>query len=149
MRCVVQRVKWARVEVEGQVVGQIGPGFLALVGSEEGDTGADQDYIADKLCTLRVFEDGQGKMNLSIADVGGAILLVSQFTLLGDARHGRRPSFSRAARPEKAAPMLEAMALDIAGRGIPVESGKFRAHMEVSLLNDGPVTLLLDSRKGF
>ena len=149
MRCVVQRVKWARVEVEGQTVGQIGCGYLALVGSEEGDGDSDRQYVEDKLCTLRLFEDGQGKMNLSIADVGGAILLVSQFTLLGDGRHGRRPSFSRAARPEKAAPLLEALRRGIAGRGIAVETGKFQAHMEVSLLNDGPVTLLLDSRKGF
>lgn len=149
MRCVVQRVKWARVEVEGRVIGQIGPGYLALVGSEEGDGPADQKYIEDKLCALRLFEDAQGKMNLSLADVGGAVLLVSQFTLLGDARHGRRPSFSHAARPEQAAPMLEEMARNIAGRGIPVATGQFQAHMEVSLLNDGPVTLLLDSRKGF
>lgn len=149
MRCVIQRVKWAKVEVDGQIVGQIQKGFLALVGSEEGDTAQDQKYIEDKLCGVRLFEDDQGKMNLSLADVGGSILLVSQFTLMGDGRHGRRPSFSRAARPEQAAPMLEDMAKNIAQRGIPVSTGKFQAHMEVSLLNDGPVTLLLDSRKGF
>lgn len=149
MRAVVQRVKKARVQVEGETVGSIGPGFLVLVGSEEGDTEADRRYIEDKVCGLRVFEDAQGKMNLSLSDVGGSVLLVSQFTLLGDARHGRRPSFSRAARPETASPMIEEMAKAISSRGIPVETGRFQAHMEVELINDGPVTLLLDSRKGF
>ncbi|MEG0145898.1 MAG: D-aminoacyl-tRNA deacylase, partial [Clostridia bacterium] len=124
-------------------------GFMVLVGAEEGDGDKDRQYIEDKLSGLRVFEDEAGKMNLSVADVGGSILLVSQFTLLGDARHGRRPSFSRAARPEDAAPMLEEMAQALAQRGIPVATGRFRTHMEVSLVNDGPVTLLLDSRKGF
>ena len=149
MRCVVQRVKWAKVEVEGALTGQIGPGFLALVGCQEGDGPQDMGYILDKLCTLRLFEDEQGKMNLSIGQVGGAILLVSQFTLLGDGRHGRRPSFSHAARPELAQPMLDQLAQGIRDRGIPVSTGKFQAHMEVSLLNDGPVTLLLDSKKKF
>ena len=149
MRAVVQRVKWAKVEVDGETVGQIGPGYMVLVGAEEGDGDVDRRYVEDKLCGLRIFEDADGKMNLSIADVGGEMLLVSQFTLLGDARHGRRPSFSHAARPEQAAPMLETMAKSIAARGIPVQTGRFQTHMEVSLLNDGPVTLLLDSRKGF
>jgi D-tyrosyl-tRNA(Tyr) deacylase len=149
VRCVVQRVKWAKVESEGEVCGSIGKGFLALVGSEAGDTEADARYIVKKLCGLRLFEDGEGKMNLSLSDVGGSILLVSQFTLLGDARHGRRPSFSNAARPEAAEPMLERICRDIRENGIPVETGRFQTHMEVSLLNDGPVTILLDSRKGF
>ena len=149
MRAVVQLVKHAKVEVSGKTVGQIGCGFLVLVGSEEGDTAVDARYIEDKVCGLRVFEDDAGKMNLSIADVDGSILMVSQFTLLGDARHGRRPSFSHAARPEQAEPMLNEMAASIRLRGIAVETGQFQAHMEVSLLNDGPVTILLDSRKGF
>lgn len=149
MRAVVQRVTFAKVVVAGETVGEIGKGFMVLVGAEEGDGDKDRQYIEDKLSGLRVFEDEAGKMNLSVADVGGSILLVSQFTLLGDARHGRRPSFSRAARPEDAAPMLEEMAQALAQRGIPVATGRFRTHMEVSLVNDGPVTLLLDSRKGF
>ncbi|MEG0985792.1 MAG: D-aminoacyl-tRNA deacylase [Clostridia bacterium] len=149
MRAVVQRVAFAKVVVAGETVGEIGKGFMVLVGAEEGDGDKDRQYIEDKLSGLRVFEDEAGKMNLSVADVGGSILLVSQFTLLGDARHGRRPSFSRAARPEDAAPMLEEMAQALAQRGIPVATGRFRTHMEVSLVNDGPVTLLLDSRKGF
>ncbi|MGJ4849818.1 D-aminoacyl-tRNA deacylase [Bacillota bacterium Meth-B3] len=149
MRAVIQRVKHASVSVGGEVVGRIGPGYLALVGSEEGDTEADRKYVEDKIFGLRIFEDEAGKMNRSIEDVRGSILLVSQFTLLGDARHGRRPSFSRAARPEAAEPMLGEMADNLRARGIRVETGRFGADMEVSLLNDGPVTLLLDSRKGF
>ena len=149
MRAVVQRVKHAQVTVAGETVGRIEHGLLALIGAEEGDDDKDRQYIEDKLCGLRVFEDAQGKMNLSVQDVHGRILLVSQFTLMGDARHGRRPSFSRAARPELAEPMIEQMAAGIAARGVPVETGRFQAHMEVTLLNDGPVTLLLDSRKGF
>ncbi|MEA4898792.1 MAG: D-aminoacyl-tRNA deacylase [Eubacteriales bacterium] len=149
MRAVIQRVKHASVSVGGEVVGRIGQGYLALVGSEEGDTEADRKYVEDKIFGLRIFEDEAGKMNRSIEDVRGSILLVSQFTLLGDARHGRRPSFSRAARPEAAEPMLGEMADNLRARGIRVETGRFGADMEVSLLNDGPVTLLLDSRKGF
>ena len=149
MRAVVQRVKHASVSVGGEVVGRVGPGYLVLVGSEEGDTETDRKYVEDKLAGLRIFEDEAGKMNRSIEDVRGAILLVSQFTLLGDARHGRRPSFSRAARPELAEPMLSELAGNLRARGIEVETGRFGADMEVGLLNDGPVTLLLDSRKGF
>ncbi len=149
MRAVVQRVTQASVAVCGKTVGAIGRGYLVLAGSEEGDTDHDRAYIEDKLIGLRIFEDEAGKMNRSIVDVGGSILLVSQFTLLGDARHGRRPSFSRAARPEVAEPMLHDMARSIIARGVPVETGRFGADMQVSLVNDGPVTLLLDSRKGF
>ncbi|OPZ69229.1 MAG: D-tyrosyl-tRNA(Tyr) deacylase [Firmicutes bacterium ADurb.Bin467] len=149
MRLVVQRVSRASVAVDGEAVSEIGAGYLALVGAEEGDTVADARYLADKLRGLRVFEDADGKMNLSIEDVGGEILLVSQFTLLGDARHGRRPSFSRAARPEVAEPLLEEMRDMLAAAGVPVSTGRFRAHMEIGLVNDGPVTILLDSRKVF
>ena len=149
MRLVVQRVSRAGVVVEGERVSGIGVGYLALVGAEEGDTVADARCLADKLLGLRVFEDADGKMNRSIVDVGGGILLVSQFTLLGDARHGRRPSFSRAARPEVAEPLLESMREMLSARGLDVQTGRFGAHMEVELTNDGPVTILLDSRKVF
>jgi len=122
---------------------------MCLVGAEMGDGEADIKYIAEKIAGLRVFEDENEKMNLSVTDVGGKVLLVSQFTLLGDARHGRRPSFSNAERPEKAAPMLDVMADMLRAKGIEVETGRFQTHMEVSLVNDGPVTILLDSRKVF
>ena len=149
MRVVVQRVTRAKVTVEGEIVGEIGKGYLALVGVETGDTDDDMRYGVEKLVGLRVFEDSEGKMNRSVSDMGGSILLVSQFTLLGDARHGRRPSFSNAARPEVAAPMIDRMADAIAGRGIPVAKGIFGADMQVELINDGPVTILLDSNKSF
>ncbi len=149
MRCVVQRVARASVTVEGQKIAAIGAGYLVLVGVEEGDTEADMIYCADKIAGLRIFEDENGKMNLSVADVGGEVLLVSQFTLLGDARHGRRPSFSAAARPEVADPLCQAMRQRLMDKGLPVQTGQFQAHMHVELLNDGPVTILLDSRKGF
>lgn len=149
MRAVIQRVTEASVTVGGETVGAIGEGYMVLIGSEAGDTDADAKYIEDKIFGLRVFEDDEGKMNRSIQDAGGSVLLVSQFTLLGDARHGRRPSFSGAARPEAAEPMLEAMAFRLRARGLRVETGRFRTHMRVSLVNDGPVTILLDSRKGF
>ena len=149
MRCVVQRVARASVTVEGQKIAAIGAGYLVLVGVEEGDTEADMIYCADKIAGLRIFEDENGKMNLSIEDVGGEVLLVSQFTLLGDARHGRRPSFSAAARPEVADPLCQAMRQRLMDKGLPVQTGQFQAHMRVELLNDGPVTILLDSRKGF
>ena len=149
MRVVVQRVTRAKVTVEGEIVGEIGKGYLALVGVETGDTDDDMRYGVEKLVGLRVFEDSEGKMNRSVSDIGGSILLVSQFTLLGDARHGRRPSFSNAARPEVAAPMIDRMADAIAGRGIPVAKGVFGADMQVELVNDGPVTILLDSKKSF
>lgn len=149
MRAVVQRVSRAQVEVAGETTGKIDRGLLVLIGAESGDTEKDALYIEDKISGLRIFEDAEGKMNLSVADVGGALLLVSQFTLLGDARHGRRPSFSNAMRPEEAQQLLNGMTERLRTRGFTVETGRFRAHMEVSLLNDGPVTILLDSRKGF
>ncbi|MDO4740073.1 MAG: D-aminoacyl-tRNA deacylase [Eubacteriales bacterium] len=149
MRCVVQRVTRASVTSEGELTGAIDKGFVCLVGAEAGDGEADIKYIAEKIAGLRVFEDENEKMNLSVTDVGGKVLLVSQFTLLGDARHGRRPSFSNAERPEKAEPMLEIMADMLRGKGIGVETGRFQTHMEVALVNDGPVTILLDSRKVF
>lgn len=149
MRAVIQRVEKASVSVEGEIRGQIGAGFLVLIGVEEGDGDADFKYIADKAPNLRVFEDEQGKMNRSLLDVGGEVLAVSQFTLLGDARGGRRPSFITAARPETADPMYERLVADWRARGIRVETGVFGAHMKVSLVNDGPVTILLDSRRRF
>lgn len=149
MRAVIQRVEKASVSVEGEIKGQIGAGFLVLIGVEEGDGDVDFKYIADKVPNLRVFEDEQGKMNRSLLDVGGEVLAVSQFTLLGDARGGRRPSFITAARPETADPMYERLVADWRVRGIRVETGVFGAHMKVSLINDGPVTILLDSRRRF
>ena len=149
MRAVIQRVERASVSVEGELRGQIGAGVLVLIGVEEGDGDADFRYIAEKVPNLRVFEDEQGKMNRSLLDVGGELLAVSQFTLLGDARGGRRPSFITAARPETADPMYERLVADWRARGIRVETGVFGAHMKVSLVNDGPVTILLDSRRRF
>ena len=149
MRAVIQRVERASVSVEGEIRGQIGAGFLVLIGVEEGDGDADFRYIAEKVPNLRVFEDEQGKMNRSLLDVGSELLAVSQFTLLGDARGGRRPSFITAARPETADPMYERLVADWRARGIRVETGVFGAHMKVSLVNDGPVTILLDSRRRF
>jgi len=149
MRCVLQRVSRASVTVEGHVTGEIGKGFLVLLGVEEGDGEADMRYLADKVAGLRVFEDANGKMNLSVQDVGGAVLAVSQFTLLGDARHGRRPSFIAAARPETAIPLYEGFCACLRAAGLQVETGVFQAHMDVALVNDGPVTILLDSKKGF
>ncbi len=149
MRMVVQRVTRASVTVDGEVTGKIGRGYMVLVGSEVGDTEADARLCADKLAGLRVFVDDEDKMNRSVLDVGGEILLVSQFTLLGDARHGRRPSFIAAARPEEAEPLLETMKAMLEEKGLHVETGRFRAHMDVELVNDGPVTILIDSRKVF
>ena len=149
MRCVIQKVAHASVVVAGETVGKIEQGFMVLVGAQAGDTEADARYCAEKIAGLRVFEDENGKMNLSLKDVGGSVLLVSQFTLLADARHGRRPDFIQAARPEVAEPLCERVKAMIEEKGIRVETGRFRTHMEVSLLNDGPVTILLDSRKGF
>jgi len=149
LRCVLQRVLSASVTIDGETISKIGKGILALLGVEEGDTKADLDYMVKKIPHLRIFEDENGKMNLSLLDVGGELLLVSQFTLLGDARHGRRPSFIEAARPEDAEPLFEAVAALLRQKGLNVQTGRFRTHMEVSLLNDGPVTILLDSRKVF
>lgn len=147
MRAVVQRVSEASVSVEGEVLGRIGPGLMVLIGVQEEDGEKDFQYIAEKVPHLRIFEDGQGKMNRSLLDMGGAVLAVSQFTLLGDARGGRRPSFIQAARPEKADPLYERLVACWRGQGIQVATGAFGAEMKVALVNDGPVTILLDSRK--
>ncbi len=149
MRCVIQKVTRASVTVAGECVGRIEDGFMVLVGAETGDTESDARYCAEKIAGLRVFEDENDKMNLSLSDVGGSVLLVSQFTLLADARHGRRPDFIQAARPEAAEPLCETVKAMIEAKGIHVETGRFRTHMQVELLNDGPVTILLDSRKRF
>ena len=149
MRCVVQKVTHSSVTVDGELVGKIGAGFMVLVGVENGDTEADAAYIAGKITGLRIFEDADDKMNLSLADVGGDVLLVSQFTLLADARKGRRPSFIGAARPEVAEPLCEVLKQKIEEAGVHVETGRFQTHMEVELVNDGPVTILLDSHKNF
>lgn len=144
MRVVLQRVSSASVRVEGEVAGEIGRGFLVLVGIERGDGPAQVKAAADKLAGLRVFEDGAGKMNLDLAAVGGAFLVVSQFTLAGSVAKGRRPSFDRAAPPAEAEPLVDALVADLRARGFQVETGRFRAHMEVALVNDGPVTLIAD-----
>jgi len=149
MRAVVQRVSKASVTVEGRVVGSIGPGFLVLLGVRQGDTEADADYLAEKIAYLRIFEDAEGKMNLSLLDVGGGALVISQFTLYGDARKGRRPSFSDAAPPEQANRLYAYFCDRLTGCGITVARGVFQAHMDVALINQGPVTLLLDSNKLF
>ena len=147
MRLVVQRVSRASVTVDGEVISSIGAGLLVLVGVQEGDKLPDAEFCAGKIANLRIFEDGEGKMNRSLLDTGGEALLVSQFTLLGDARKGRRPSFIEAADPETADRLYLCVAEMLAREGIPVKTGKFRAHMEVMLINDGPVTILLDSRR--
>lgn len=149
MRAVIQRVGEASVEVGGEIVGQIDRGFLALVGVRVDDGASDAEYIAAKIAGLRIFEDEAGKMNLSLAEVGGAALIVSQFTLYGDARKGRRPSFTEAAGGEQAEALYEAVCAAVAAAGIPVQRGVFGAEMKVRLVNDGPVTLLLDSRRAF
>ncbi len=149
MRAVVQRVTRADVTVDGETVGQIGPGFLVLLGVAVDDQRDDVIATATKIVGLRVFEDDAGKMNRSLADVGGAMLVVSQFTLLGDCRTGRRPSFVAAAPPERANTLYQEFIAEVRGQGITVETGKFQADMKVSLTNDGPVTLLIDSKKLF
>ena len=149
MRAVVQRVASASVKVEDEVVGQIERGFLVLLGVGTGDSDADAVTLAEKVAGLRVFEDDDRKMNLALNDVDGQMLVVSQFTLFGDCRKGRRPSFVGAARPEKAERLYESFVAEVRGRGIHVETGRFQTHMDVRLVNDGPVTLLLDSRKTF
>jgi D-tyrosyl-tRNA(Tyr) deacylase len=149
VRAVIQRVSQASVTVAGEISGQIERGFLVLLGVGTDDTEDDAVYLAGKAVGLRVFEDAEGKMNLSLADVGGAMLVVSQFTLYGDARKGRRPSFVEAARPEKANQLYESFCAEVRGQGIRVETGRFQRHMDVALVNDGPVTLLLDSGRQF
>lgn len=149
MRACVQRVSEASVTVDGHVVGQIGNGMLVLLGITQDDTQRDARYMAEKTMGLRVFEDDEGKMNRSIVDVGGSMLVVSQFTLLGDCRKGRRPSFIAAAEPDLAERLYEMFVDEVQQRNVTVATGRFRAHMDVALVNDGPVTLLLDSRKAF
>jgi len=144
MRVVVQRVSQARVQVAGETVGEIERGLLVLVGIERGDGEAAVLAAAEKLATLRVFDDADGKMNLDTAAVSGAFLVVSQFTLLGSLARGRRPSFDRAAPPDEAATRVEQLVAELRRRGLRVETGRFRAHMEVTLGNDGPVTLIAD-----
>ncbi len=145
MRAVIQRVSEASVTVDGQVVGQIQKGLLVLLGVSTTDTQDDVVWTAGKISGLRVFEDADGKMNLALADVGGSVLLVSQFTLYGDCRKGRRPSFVEAARPEQANALYQSVVAELRGLGLQVETGVFQADMKVRLLNDGPVTLILDS----
>lgn len=149
MRAVVQRVSSASVTVEGQTVGAIQHGFLILLGVEEEDTQTDVAWMAAKVTGLRVFEDEDGKMNLDLKQTKGNALVVSQFTLFGDCRKGRRPSFVAAARPEKARSLYESFVAELKGQDIPTETGTFQAQMNVSLVNDGPVTLLLDSQRRF
>lgn len=148
MRAVVQRVSSASVAVGGRVVASIGRGLLVLVGLEAADTGAQAAWLADKAANLRIFEDAVGKMNLSVQDVQGAILLVPNFTVAGDARKGRRPSFDNAMRPELAEPLFQGLAAAVRALGVPVETGVFRTEMAVSLVNDGPITLVLESPGG-
>ena len=149
MRCVVQRVTEASVTVDGETVGSIGPGMLALVGVSSEDTDADLKYIAEKTMHLRIYDDENGVMNRSLLDEGHSILAVSQFTLYGDARGGRRPSYIRAAAPDMANAYYERLVNEWRAKGIHVETGRFRTEMLVSLINDGPVTILLDSEKAF
>jgi len=146
---VVQRVSRARVTVAGEVVGEIGQGYVVLLGVAREDDEAAADYMAEKIAGLRVFEDEAGKMNRSIHEAGGAILAISQFTLYGDVRRGRRPGFDRAARPEQAEPLYERFVARLRELGLHVETGRFQTHMEVELVNDGPVTILVDSEKTF
>ncbi|MEW5953989.1 MAG: D-aminoacyl-tRNA deacylase [Bacillota bacterium] len=149
MRSVVQRVTRARVTVASETVGETGPGLVILLGVGAGDREEDAAYLAAKIANLRIFEDGQGKMNLSLLDVGGGALVVSQFTLLGDCRQGRRPGFFAAAPPEVAEKLYLKFVDNFRGLGIPVATGAFGAHMLVELINDGPVTMLLDSKREF
>ena len=149
MRAVVQRVVSARVTVNDAVTGEIKKGLVVFLGVESSDVVADVSYIAEKVSGLRVFEDGDGKMNLSVKDVGGAVLAISQFTILGDVRKGKRPSFTAAARPEEANMLYRAFVDKVTAEGVPVAEGVFRAEMLVSVDNDGPVTILLDSKRGF
>ena len=149
MRAVIQRVSCASVSIEGKTVSSISKGLLVLLGVGENDDNSDAVYLAEKTVGLRIFEDDEGKMNLSVSDINGGILVISQFTLYGDCRKGRRPSFIDAARPEKAIPLYEAYVSALANTGLKVGTGVFQAEMKVELINDGPVTILLDSKKSF
>lgn len=149
MRAVVQRVTESSVVSDGILTGKIGRGLMVLLGVAEQDTDQDAKYLADKIVGLRIFEDPAGKMNLGLLEVGGSMLVVSQFTLLGDCRKGRRPSFVAAGSPAEAERLYELFAAQVRQQGVEVQCGRFRTHMDVSLVNDGPVTLLLDSRKAF
>jgi len=149
MRAVVQRISEAHVQVGPETAGRIDKGLLVYLGVAAGDSEEDACYIADKLVNLRIFADAEGKMNLSVQDIGGQVLLVSQFTLCGDCRKGRRPGFDQAAAPDIAQSLYEQVKDLIVSQGIPVQTGRFREHMHVSSINDGPVTLLLDSRRLF
>ncbi|MDR3764086.1 MAG: D-aminoacyl-tRNA deacylase [Acidobacteriota bacterium] len=149
MRAVVQRVTRARVTVEAHTIGQIERGLVVLLGVAAGDTREDASYLAQKIAGLRIFEDAEGKMNRSISDISGSVLAVSQFTLYGDARRGKRPSFDAAARPEQARILYQDFVEDLLAQGLRCETGQFQADMKVELVNDGPVTILLDSQKLF
>jgi D-tyrosyl-tRNA(Tyr) deacylase len=149
MRVVVQRVSHARVTVSGDITGEIGLGLLVLLGVGAGDTRAEADYLAEKTIGLRIFEDAGGKMNLSVAEVGGELLVVSQFTLYGDARRGKRPSFDAAAPPEQARELYEYFVERVRAASLRCETGRFQETMQVELVNEGPMTILLDSGKGF
>ena len=149
MRAVVQRVNRARVTVGGEVVGEIGPGLLVLLGVGQSDTDAAADYLASKIAGLRVFDDDAGRMNRAVGEIGGAVLVVSQFTLFGDVRRGKRPSFDAAARPEQARRLYEYFVGRLRAAGLRCETGRFQEMMLVELVNDGPVTILLDSEKAF
>jgi len=146
MRAVIQRVKESSVKVDRQTIGRIGKGLLVLLGVAEGDTPSDADYLANKIVNLRIFEDDGAKMNRSLLSIGGEMLVVSQFTLLGDCRKGRRPSFTAAAGPQKASELYDDFVQQVRRLGISVETGRFQTTMEVALINDGPVTLVLESR---
>jgi D-tyrosyl-tRNA(Tyr) deacylase len=147
---VVQRVSRAQVTVEGRIVGAIGPGLCVLVGAGEGDDSSDVGYLADKICNLRIFADEAGKMNRSVLDTSGGVLAISQFTLYGDVRKGRRPAFTSALEPVRAEQLYEELVQAVRAAGVAtVQTGTFRAHMEVELVNDGPVTILLESRRQF
>jgi D-tyrosyl-tRNA(Tyr) deacylase len=149
MRAVVQRVKRACVTVSGQTSGEIGPGLLVLLGVGQNDTEASADYLADKIAGLRIFEDEAGRMNRAVGEIGGTVLVVSQFTLFGDVRRGKRPSFDAAARPEQARRLYEYFVEELRAAGLRCDTGRFQEMMQVELVNDGPVTILLDSEKSF
>ena len=149
MRAVVQRAAEASVAVDGEIIGRIGRGLVVFLGVETGDAEADAVFMAEKLLGLRCFQDASSKFNLSVRDIGGGLLVISQFTLHGDCRKGRRPSFTAAARPEQAVPLYESVVHRLAASGLDVATGSFGAYMDVRVSNDGPVTLLIDSKKAF